>query len=961
MEPDDRAPADATSDSESGVSSVSWDSLSDPTSSRSDDVEVWWAEPSERPSWDLWNVPSASADGSGTASCLDEGGSTSESTAEGSSFDLWGLPSASTDGTWTTSSLGSAEDGAEQVSGETVVEGFLDSDHTEEEAGSVPAPIAAASVQASRAAKRRRQQLPPPITSQPQHPAPAAPSNVTGDVSRWMGPQLSCDSAWALLSAPTVQCSGARPHHLVGTYSEFDGLVFKEHARGRRMKGADTWAASGGPKGTSAKRVAAGVRVRRRHGRLSVFGHATRGESEDCPVYFFTYHEFSVELDQAASPNLVAFSNCRLFHILPDKETQQQQQQQQPQPWRPWRPTTSSGGQVQHAEGTALRGHVLSATVGSSKRRRTCTHRGLDFDVAYKLLVGGDPTTCTRRPDHVRATLERQIFVERPPERKRWGECDRWRNSGGLRGGVIVWVNEQHGVRKRYGTVVRAGRPSLGFQHFSLVARDSDADDAAIVEDDSVYVYAVEGCNPDEVEEKQGNGPVRAGRRASQPQSQETTTTAGVAARLTTSGSLVTPAAAAGELEQSFDHSLLARVGQPLSDRADDAVVVLDFMTHPHQHRWKHTFSAVSPSASNLRPSGELPSSSTFSYQCVLPLSMCLSVCVAYTLAGAGTWPLGKTTLAPVSSLMVLAVVALLGVAWLQQKQHMITSSDSASCPVGTYMPPSDLLSDCIACTNCHLRGLVELHACTPERDSMCGVSGPAVDQAALLAIKATQQGEATVTSGGMSQWSMDAFPCTTIDDQGRGWPGCQCDPVDERVVTLSIASGVDITAPMDINLVANLTAVRYISMYGRKLVFGDIQTLSFLVELRWLDLRGTSVHGLISGLASLIHIGECWEPFEGWPSGGGSPCAPLYQGALLLAGSKVYGSVNQLQALPGLGPNWRPDYAAPGSSTPPFLQQGSFSSCASFDACGGLQQIKDAAMYAGVDVTACCVARPLR
>jgi hypothetical protein len=329
-------------------------------------------------------------------------------------------------------------------------------------------------------------------------------------------------------------------------------------------------------------------------------------------------------------------------------------------------------------------------------------------------------------------------------------------------------------------------------------------------------------------------------------------------------------------------------------------------------------------------------------------------------MAGAGTWPLGKTTLAAVSSLMVLAAIAFLGEAWLQQMQvAQRAPSDSASCPVGTYMPRSDLLAGCIACTKCHLRFLAELHACTPERDAVCGVGGPAVDQAALLAIKATQQGEATVASGGMSQWSVDAFPCATIDGQGRGWPGCQCDPVEERVVSLSISSGVDITSPMDIKLAANLTAVRYISMFGKKLVFGDIHTLSILVNLRWLDLRGTSVHGLISSLETLIHIGECWEPCKGWPSGGGSPCAPLYEGGLLLAGSNVHGSVSQLQALPGLGPNWHPVRAAlqPGNATPSYLQQGSFTSCASFDACGGLQHIQDAATYAGVDVAACCVA----
>ena len=298
------------------------------------------------------------------ASLVDDVSTESSTTPpeEGSSWSVWSSPAGSYAGSGTEVSwFGLGDDGGgAEFSGQPVVPGFLDTDYTEEVAGSVPAPLAPASVPAVRAAKRQRQQLPPAIKAQPQHPAPTRTSNVAGDVSRWMEAQLSCEKAWALLSAPAVKCSGARPHHLLETPKDVDGLVFKEPDRGRRMKGTDTWAASGGPKGSSVERVAPGVRVRRKYGKLSVQGHATGGTSERRQLYSFSYHEFSVELEPAASANVVAFSKARLFHILPDKgdghrlhavtESQQrrqrQRQQPQQQPRQPRRPTASTGGHV---------------------------------------------------------------------------------------------------------------------------------------------------------------------------------------------------------------------------------------------------------------------------------------------------------------------------------------------------------------------------------------------------------------------------------------------------------------------------------------------------------------------------------------------------------------------------------------------------------------------------------------
>ncbi len=590
-------------------------------------------------------------------------------------------------------------------------------------------------------------------------------------------------------------------------------------------------------------------------------------------------------------------------------------------------PATAARGLVQvqpeHMRGAGKRvkptGRVLPATVGSTKRQRQCIHRGLEFEVAHRLLVGADPTTYPHRPDRLRLIQERQVFVERPPQRRTWGGGDRWRNSGGLRGGAIVWLSETHGVRKRYGTIIRGdGRPQLGFQHFSLVVRESGAaDDAPITEDRSVYVYAVEGCAPEDLEEPLPPRPVKETRKARKKRSLQNKAarikveSAAEKTSVSLAGSI--PAAATGTAETRR----VPAAGQHKVDQGNDAVATLDFAELPHQYI-RMNFGAENLSTSDFKKSRK--------------------------------WPLGKATLAAVLSLTVVAMVGFLGLYW--STIFNTTPSDAVGCRVGYYSPQSDLLADCITCTNCAALRMVELLACMPDTDAVCGMN---VDLAALLAIKATQAAEPTATWGGMAQWSADSSPCAEIDSQGTGWPGCQCDPVSERVVSLSVTAGVDITAPMELNLIRNLTALRYIGFYGKKAVYGDIQSLSSLMELRWLDLRDTSVYGLVSALASLIHIGECWEIHGGSPVGTGR-CYPQYDGGLLLAGSHVHGSVSQLQALPGLGPTWRPDKAGQDSTSLDFMWQGSFSSCALFKGCGMLTTISDPAMYAGDDADACCI-----
>ena len=164
--------------------------------------------------------------------------------------------------------------------------------------GSAPPPFAPAEPTVVRAAKRRVEQ---PTRSTPvwRHVADDVPLLSTNvyqplalilrlsdkeadsleqlhgsarDRERHSDGQMCATQAWVLLSTPGVQCSGARPHHLAETNTEVRGLIFKEQGRRRRMKGSDQWAASGGPKGSSVEKVAPGVLVRRKYGKLTVAG-----------------------------------------------------------------------------------------------------------------------------------------------------------------------------------------------------------------------------------------------------------------------------------------------------------------------------------------------------------------------------------------------------------------------------------------------------------------------------------------------------------------------------------------------------------------------------------------------------------------------------------------------------------------------------------------------------------------
>ena len=86
-----------------------------------------------------------------------------------------------------------------------------------------------------------------------------------------------------------------------------------------------------------------------------------------------------------------------------------------------------------------------------------------------------------------------QFFVERPPVRRRKGS-DRWRNSGGVKGGTDYWIHDTLGLRKKYGTVLRESteRPPLRYMQYSLLRRAAGAS-GQVMQDSAALLWTVEG------------------------------------------------------------------------------------------------------------------------------------------------------------------------------------------------------------------------------------------------------------------------------------------------------------------------------------------------------------------------------------------------------------------------------------------------------------------------------------
>ena len=305
----------------------------------------------------------------------------------------------------------------------------------------------------------------------------------------------------------------------------------------------------------------------------------------------------------------------------------------------------------------------------------------ISFEAAYKLLIGDDKTEHLHRPYRIQSMPTRQIFIERPPARRQWGGGDKWRNSGGQRGGAIVWITPRRGVRKRYGVLVREeGRSKLKFQQFSLMTRKSQSPSAPVVEDPSVYLYIVEGCELSEAEDEIQDHGVKVVK-------QELTTTTAAPSAL---------------------HQVVSAVQRPDVSRQTTTLghsthkpVVLNFasiagkgkgrLKRPRSPETLETMLHMGLEPQEYKPASRRPRA----------------------------WPFGKATVAAVS-LLLISMVAFVGLIHLRPVE---IAADS-KCPMGEYrVPRSQLLpvSRCLRCTICIAHGQEMLRPCTTESDTVCG------------------------------------------------------------------------------------------------------------------------------------------------------------------------------------------------------------------------------------------------
>ena len=148
--------------------------------------------------------------------------------------------------------------------------------------------------------------------------------------------------------------------------------------------------------------------------------------------------------------------------------------------------------------------------------------------------------------------------------------------------------------------------------------------------------------------------------------------------------------------------------------------------------------------------------------------------------------------------------------------------------------------------------------------------------------------------------WRRTTAPCDRhVDEKRLGWAGVMCDAVDGRVVYLSLSDAGPAPACQDahalnIGYLQPLARLETLDMGQCQSVVGNIEWLATLTELRFLNLYHASVHGNISSLGALTHLGE---PYRAPDGGRGS--------GLFLGATSVTGSVAPLRRLPFLGPDW--------------------------------------------------------
>jgi hypothetical protein len=247
--------------------------------------------------------------------------------------------------------------------------------------------------------------------------------------------------------------------------------------------------------------------------------------------------------------------------------------------------------------------------------------------------------------------------------------------------------------------------------------------------------------------------------------------------------------------------------------------------------------------------------------------------------------------------------------------------------------------------------------------------SSAASDKAALLAIRAVANNKAHPI---MSTWNEATGPCDaagSTDNWMNAWKGVQCNRQFGRVVGFSPGSlepgnSGDSGVVLQLDLLAPLTELRYLSLEGQSKATGDLAALVQLQLLEQLSLQRTSVFGQVSSLANLPQLRS-----------------------LQIGNTYASGPVGALRTLAHLPGNWggiacynngkgnccccsdhngaKTDQCFTGPEGPfdTLDHFPEFTPCTNYGFCGdaGLALVPNASQIAGVDECACCVGSTLR
>lgn len=210
----------------------------------------------------------------------------------------------------------------------------------------------------------------------------------------------------------------------------------------------------------------------------------------------------------------------------------------------------------------------------------------------------------------------------------------------------------------------------------------------------------------------------------------------------------------------------------------------------------------------------------------------------------------------------------------------------------------------------------------------------------ALLAFRATTSASEREHPTFLS-WAEATEVCdaATWNSRRMGWEEVMCDGGCSQchVVFLNLH---DVGAGGDMNELVPLTELRVLTLNPSSTVTGSLSTLVGMTQLRRLDLHNTGVHGALSSLFGLTHLGESWIAPDG---------LRYNEGVLYLAGTKAYGAAHPLRtALPALH-EWSPE-------RDPY----DYTACSGYpgqDTCSGsgLPMVADAFEHVGIDECACC------